>query len=155
MTTLKQAVEVMTALARGEPVDSTLAKRVGAALAAHLDSLQEPNAPVERLVLPRPSQPRRKRVTVYDHQPIVARHCQALIEAGVAEDAFESTLSALLADPAVTVKVLRQIAADYTGTPVTSRTTRAEAERLIRQAFARHQWQHEAYRRIDNLNAAK
>jgi len=159
MTTLKQAAELLAKLARDESVDPDTLRSVSAALSKRLDALSAPGARLDELTLAggEPARPKPFRIDRSQSavRPVQERHVAALERAGVGEADFEAALAALLSDKAVTVKVLRAVAADYSGTPVTSRTTRAEAERMIRQAFARRQWQHEAYRRIDNLNAAR
>ncbi|MEM7767691.1 MAG: hypothetical protein AAF253_09415 [Pseudomonadota bacterium] len=162
MTTLKQAAEMLAKLARDEAVDPRTLRSVSAALSAKLASLQAPDAAIEQLVVAdgdrRRAANRPKRVRIDRARaaagPAQAGHLAALERAGTDETAFAAAMDGLLADKAVTVTVLRAIAADYTGTPITTRSTRADTERALRQAFARRQWQDEAYRRLDKLNTS-
>ncbi len=159
MTTLKEAADMLARLARDETVDPRVLRSVSAALSARLEALDAPRASLDDLTVTAgdrsPHKPFRVVRTPPADRPACARHLAALERSDVDEPAFEAALSELLSDKSVNVAALRAIAADYAGVPVTSRTTRQEAQRIIRQAFARRQWQHEAYRRIDNLNTAK
>jgi len=162
MTKLKQAIDLLGKLVANEAVDAATLQRVGADLADTLAALGDPNAKLEQLTLSqtghgqsKAEQKPPKPFRIDRDTPAAETHIAALTASDTDQERFEAALIRLLEDRSVTVKLLRTIASAYGGTPVSSRMTRSDAERSIRQTFARRQWQAEAYRRIDSLNASR
>ena len=80
------------------------------------------------------------------------QHLKSLRDAGDSREAFISALDKVLSDKSVRADELRALAAQFTGWKVTSKTSRKDAERMIRQAFSRRAVNEDAYRRIENLS---
>ena len=157
MTTLRKAADILAAASRDRAREPDTLRDLCTQLARKLRELDDGQATLSDLSVSRTTKSRAtsnlRRKS--DTHPEIGNHVARLRKAGLDPEKFDAALKDLLADRTVTALLLRAIAAEYTGTPMPSRVTRSDAERQIRQAFARSQWQDEAYRRIDNLNAAK